>query len=123
MQPSPPPSAVRRLPSAERRSRWYAIWRGRFPGVPFRVTLRFTGSFAGDVLGRIAMLLISQTFTGRVHRVMLVFRWRTAMWASSWSPMATPSSTTTTGAAPPGSAGCADGRADEFLPFGHQPRR
>ena len=75
--PGPPPvGEPLPPPSAERRSRWYATWRGRFPGVPFRVTLRFNESFAGEVVGRISMLLMSQTFTGRFHGDMLVFRWK-----------------------------------------------
>lgn len=75
--PGPPPvGEPLPPPSAERRSRWYATWRGRFPGVPFRVTLRFNESFGGEVVGRISMLLMSQTFTGRFHGDMLVFRWK-----------------------------------------------
>ena len=69
-EPLPPPSA-------ERRARWYGTtWRGRFPGAPFRVTLRFNESSAGRVIGRISMLLMSQTFTGRFHGDMLIFRWK-----------------------------------------------
>ncbi len=75
--PGPPPvGEPLPPPSAERRSRWYATWRGRFPGVPFRVTLRFNESSAGEVVGRISMLLMSRTFTGRFHGEMLVFQWK-----------------------------------------------
>ena len=63
-------------PSAERRARWYGTWRGRFPGVPFRVTLRFNETFAGEIIGRISMLLMSEAFTGRFHGEMLVFQWK-----------------------------------------------
>ena len=63
-------------PSAERRAPWYGTWRGRFPGVPMRVTLRFKESSAGEVTGRISMLLMSQNFTGRFHGDMLVFQWK-----------------------------------------------
>lgn len=68
-EPLPPPSAARR-------ARWYGTWRGRFPGVPFRVTLRFDESLAGEFIGRISMLVMSQTFTGRFHGDMLVFQWK-----------------------------------------------
>ena len=75
--PGPPPvGEPLPPPSAEGRLRWYATWRGRFPGVPFRVTLRVNESFSGEVIGRISMLLMSQTFTGRFHGEMLVFRWK-----------------------------------------------
>jgi len=73
---SPPVGEHLPPPSAERRARWYGTWRGRFPGAPFRVTLRFNESFAGGVSGRISMLLMSQTFTGRFHGDMLVFQWK-----------------------------------------------
>ena len=75
--PGPPPVGEHLPPPpAERRSRWYATWRGRFPGAPFRVTLRFSESSAGEVTGRISMLLMSETFTGRFHGEMLVFQWK-----------------------------------------------
>ena len=73
---SPPVGEPLPPPSAERRARWYGAWRGRFPGVPFRVTLRFDESSAGEVMGRMSMLLMSQTFAGRFHGDMLVFRWK-----------------------------------------------
>ena len=75
--PEPPP--VREYlppPSAERRARWYGTWRGRFPGAPFRVTLRFNESGAGEVIGRISMLLMSEHFAGRFRGEMLVFQWK-----------------------------------------------
>ena len=75
--PEPPPvGEPLPPPSAKRRARWYGAWRGRFPGAPFRVTLRFNESFGGKVVGRISMLLMSKTFTGRFHGDMLVFRWK-----------------------------------------------
>ena len=68
----PPPA-----PSARQRERWFGSWRGRFPGAPFRVTLRFSGSGAeGRVHGRISMLLMARNLMGRFHGEMLVFRWK-----------------------------------------------
>ena len=75
--PGPPPVGGHLPPpSAERRARWYGTWRGRFPGAPLRVTLRFNESSAGGVSGRISMFLMSQNFTGRFHGDMLVFQWK-----------------------------------------------
>ena len=75
--PRPPPvGEAPPAPSAERRARWYGTWRGRFPGAPFPVTLRFTESWAGSVMGRISMLLMKQDFSGWYHGEMLVFRWK-----------------------------------------------
>ena len=68
---APPPTA-----SAGQRERWYGKWRGRFPGVPFRIGLRFAASGAGGVRGRISSLLMAKTFEGWFHGEMLVFRWR-----------------------------------------------
>ena len=67
----PPPA-----PSARQRERWYGRWRGRFPGLPFPVKLRLSAVGAGRVQGRMSMLLMSETFAGRFHGEMLVFRWR-----------------------------------------------
>lgn len=67
---APPP------PTARQRARWYGKWRGRLSRLPFPVTLRFAESGTGEVVGRISSLLMRQTFTGRFHGEMLVFRWR-----------------------------------------------
>ena len=67
----PPPP-----PSAPRRERWYGRWQGRFPGVSFPIRLRLAPSEAGRVQGRISLLLMTETFTGRFHGELLVFRWR-----------------------------------------------
>ena len=67
----PPPA-----PPARQRERWYGRGRGRFPGLPFPVNLRLSAVGAGRVQGRISMLLMSETFAGRFHGEMLVFRWR-----------------------------------------------
>ena len=75
--PEPPPvGKPLPPPSAQRMERWYGTWRGRFPGAPLRVTLRFAESSAGEVMGRMSMVLMSQDFTGRFHGDMLVFRWK-----------------------------------------------
>lgn len=67
---APPP------PTARQRARWYGKWRGRLSRLPFPVTLRFAESGTGEVVGRISSLLMRQTFRGRFHGEMLVFRWR-----------------------------------------------
>ena len=64
------------LPPERHRARWYGKWRGRLSGQPFRVTLRFSDAGGGRVHGRISALLMNQTFTGRFHGEMLIFRWR-----------------------------------------------
>ncbi len=75
--PRPPPVCeALPAPSAERRARWYGTWRGRFPGAPFPVTLQLTESLAGNVMGRISMLLMKQDFSGWYHGEMLIFRWK-----------------------------------------------
>ena len=75
--PEPPPvGKTLPPPSAERRGRWYGTWRGRFPGAPLRVTLRFNESSAGRIMGRMSMVLMSQDFIGRFQGDMLVFRWK-----------------------------------------------
>ena len=63
-------------PSTGQRGRWYGRWRGRISGLPFPVTLRFNDSWTGEVRGRISMLLLVRSFTGRFHGEMMVFRWR-----------------------------------------------
>ena len=72
----PPLGAALPAPPGEQRKRWYGKWRGRLSGIPFRVTLRFAPSGAGEVRGRISSLLMNESFTGRFHGEMLVFRWR-----------------------------------------------
>ena len=72
----PPVGNVPPAPPARRMERWYGRWRGRFAGLPFPVTLRFSGGAANEVNGRISALLWARSFTGRFHGEMLVFRWR-----------------------------------------------
>ena len=66
----PPP------PPARQRERWYGKWRGRFPGLPARVTLRFSPAGADRVMGRASMLLLRESFIGYFHGDMLIFQWR-----------------------------------------------
>ena len=49
---------------------------GRFANLPFPVTLQISGSGASQVQGKISALLMAQSFTGRFHGEMLIFRWR-----------------------------------------------
>ena len=63
-------------PSTRQRARWYGKWRGRISQLPFPVTLRFSDAGADRVRGRISMLLLARSFTGRFHGEMLIFRWR-----------------------------------------------
>ena len=72
----PPIGSVPPAPPARRMERWYGRWRGRFAGLPFPVTLRFSGAGTNEVEGRISGLLMSRSFKGRFHGEMLVFRWR-----------------------------------------------
>ena len=72
----PPVGEAPPSPTARQRARWYGKWRGRLSRLPFRVTLRFAESETGEVIGRISSLLMRQTFMGRFHGEMLVFRWR-----------------------------------------------
>lgn len=67
----PPPT-----PPAGQRARWYGKWRGRLSRLPLRVTLRFSESRTGEVIGKVSSLLMRQTFMGWFHGDMLIFRWR-----------------------------------------------
>ena len=72
----PPVGDVRTVPPARQMERWYGKWRGRFANLPFPVTLQISGSGASQVQGKISALLMAQSFTGRFHGEMLIFRWR-----------------------------------------------
>ena len=75
--PGPPAIGERRPHASDQpRERWYGSWRGRFPGAPFPVALRLSGAEAGQVRGRISMLLMADTFMGWHHGEMLIFRWK-----------------------------------------------
>ncbi len=75
--PVPPPVApAPPAPSPDRAERWYGKWKGRFPGVPFPVTLRLSESGPGEVGGELSVPLLSRSFAGRFHGGMLVFPWK-----------------------------------------------
>ena len=72
----PPIGSIPPAPPARHMERWYGRWRGRFTNLPFPVTLRFSGTGANEVEGRISALLWARSFTGRFHGEMLIFQWR-----------------------------------------------
>ena len=57
-----------------RMEHWYGTWHGRLSGLPTQVILESSPLGANEGRGRISSLLITQTFTGRFHGEILVFR-------------------------------------------------